>query len=201
MTRTLTALTLACSAGIAAAGITAIDEFAGEAYETFEGIATPGTYPGPLAIFGGFATVDDSLAHVIPIAFNWTGPSGIVLPYGGNLMGGSVAGTTIFEFSESVSDFGGYFNTVSPVAGGSAVFYDDEGGIVTTLNFDITPIEWTWLGWHSDEGVKRIELTGNAGPGFGFQFDNLTYNAVPSPAGVALLALGGASWSRRRRTV
>lgn len=191
---------LALGVSGAAAGVTAVGEFAGDAYETFEGIAAPGTYPGPLSILNGAATVQDILTGMVPITFVWNGPSGEVLPYNGNLFAGTIAGTTRFEFAEGVSSFGGYFNTVSFAQGGSAVFYDMQGAEIESMSFDLTPTNWTWLGWSSDVAIGRIELTGAAGDGFGFQFDDLTYTAVPSPAGlsVGLLALAGAAGRRRR---
>ena len=189
---------LALGAG-ARADVVATGEFAGQDYETFEAVGTPGGYPGAMPIFGGAATVADSLANTVVIAFNWFGPAGEVLPYGGNLMGGTPAGTTVFTFDEAVTDFGGYFNTVADVGGGSAVFRDEDGFAVATLSFDLTPTEWTWLGWHSDAGFTTVELTGNAGGGFGFQFDNLTYNSVPGPGAGAFVAIAGLCAARRRR--
>lgn len=198
MLRTAVVLTLVCTAP-ALAGVTATGPFNGQAYETFEGVASPGGYPGPLAIFGGAATLDDSLSHTVVIAFNWFGPSGEVLPYAGNLMGGIPAGTAIFNFANPIMAFGGYMNTVGLVGGGTAVFRDADGSIIDTVAFDGSPVTWTWAGWTSDVAFSTVELTGANGPGFGFQFDNLTYSAVPAPGAVALLGLGALGATRRRR--
>lgn len=184
--------------GSAAGGVTAIGEFAGEIYETFENVAFPGSLPGPAPIFGGAVTVNDSLANILVVAFNWIGPSGEVLPYNGNLMGGVPAGAAIFEFSTAVSRFGGYFNTVGPIGGGTAVFYDASGAQIGTTAFSSTPTEWFWLGWESDVGIARIEVLGGV-QGFGFQFDDLTLNYVPTPGVCGVLGAGACLLGRRRR--
>lgn len=185
-------------AGSATGGVSAIGEFAGEAYETFENVAFPSSIPGPAPIFGGAVTVNDSLANILVVAFNWWGPSGEVLPYNGNLMGGVPAGAAIFEFSTAVTRFGGFFNTVSSVGGGTALFFDASGAQIGSSDFGSNPTEWTWLGWESDVGISRIEI---AGPmqGFGFQFDDLTLNYVPTPGSAAVLAAGACVLGRRRR--
>ncbi len=190
--------TAAAMTTAALADVTAIGAFAGEAYETFEAIGSPAGYPGPLGIFGGNATLNDSLANTVVIAFNWMGPAGEIIPLNGNLMGGVPAGAAVFEFSTAVTDFGGYISTVAAVGGGTAVFWDAEGAQIGSMSFDATPADWTWIGWHSDTGISRIELTGNV-PGFGFQFDDLTLNYVPAPASAGLLALAAGALARRRR--
>ncbi len=197
MYRTI-AVVLALASGSALADVTAVGPFNGDAYETFEGIDLPGGYPGPLGIFNGAATLDDSLAHTVVIAFSWWGPAGELFPYAGNLMGGVPAGTAIFQFADPIMRFGGYFNTVGLVGGGTAVFRDASGAVVDTVAFDAGPIDWTWAGWMSDTAFTTIELTGNNGPGFGFQFDNLTYSTIPAPASLVLLG-AAASCVRRRR--
>lgn len=194
------AIFAACAAVVSAqADVTAIGEFSGEAFETFENVAPPGTYPAPFAIFEGNVTVDDSLAHIFPITFIWSGPSGEVLPFDGNLFGGTVAGTAIFEFGTAVTHFGGWINTVSPVGGGTVVFKDASGAVIDTVTLTNNPVEWTWFGWQSDVAISTIEMTGTAGPGFGFLFDNLTLNYVPAPTTLGLLGLGAAGALRRRR--
>jgi hypothetical protein len=194
----LSGLVAAGLAGPALGDVAGVGEFAGEAYETFENVIFPGSVPGPAPIFDGAVTVNDSLANILVVAFNWFGPSGEVLPYNGNLMGGVPAGTAIFDFSTAVSRFGGYFNTVGPVGGGTAVFYDAEGVQIGSTSFGSTPTEWTWLGWESDVGIGRIEITGPV-QGFGFQFDDLTLNFVPTPGTAAVLAAGACVLGRRRR--
>jgi hypothetical protein len=195
---TTAACAVAAAIGPACAGISAVGEFAGELYETFEGIATPGGQPGPMPIFGGAGTLNDSLANTVIIAFNWNGPSGTVLPYNGNLMGGLPAGVAVFEFDTAVTDFGGYINTVGPVGGGSASFWDEAGNLIDTVSFAGGPVEWTWIGWTSDVGISRIELSGPV-PGFGFQLDDLTINQVPAPGGAAVVGVGALIAGRRRR--
>ena len=111
-------------AGVAMADITPVGEFMGDMTEGFENVLPPGGYAGPIDIFEGNVSMDDTLAHFVVISFIWSGPGGEVLPYNGNLFGGTVAGSTLFTFDTPVSDFGGYFTTVGAVPGGSVVFRD-----------------------------------------------------------------------------
>jgi hypothetical protein len=197
-TMVISALAAGVLAGPVLGDVVAVGEFAGEAYETFENVIFPGSVPGPAPIFGGDVTVNDSLANILVVAFNWNGPSGTVLPYNGNLMGGVPAGAAVFDFSTAVTRFGGYFNTVGPVGGGTAVFYDADGMQIGSTTFGGTPAEWAWLGWESDVGIGRVEITGPV-QGFGFQFDDLTLNYVPMPGTAAVLAAGACVLGRRRR--
>ena len=197
--QTAALLVLAGGAGSVAADVNAIGEFFGDAFETFENVATPGAHPGPLDVFGGGATLDDSVAHTIVIAFNFVGPSGEVLPLGGNLFGASLAGGAVYEFDTELHRFGGYVNTVGINGGGTAVFRDGEGEVVDIVSFTSTALEWTWIGWESDEAFTSVELTGANGPGFGLLFDNMTVSYVPAPPAAGVLAMGLLAGARRRR--
>lgn len=183
----------------ALASVTSTDEFVGEIYETFESVAFPGGYPGPMTLFGGAGTLTDLLSNTVVIAQNWTGPSGVVLPFNGNLMGGTPTSPVAFEFETAVTHFGGYFNTVAPEGGGTATFWDADGNEMGSLSFSVTPIEWTWVGWQSDVGIARIELMGASGPGWGFQYDDLAIRLVPAPGTGVLAAMGLLAAGRRRR--
>lgn len=189
----------AAVAAHATGDVTAVGEFAGDLYETFENVAGPGGYPNPLGLFGGEVTLSDLLTNTVVIAQNWNGPSGTVLPYNGNLMGGTPGGPALFEFVTPVTHFGGYFNTVAPAGGGTAIFRDADGNELATLSFDTTPIEWAWVGWQSDVGIAQIELMGASGQGFGFQYDDLTIRQVPAPGPAGLIAAGLVALGRGRR--
>ncbi|MBK7406023.1 MAG: hypothetical protein IPJ41_15770 [Phycisphaerales bacterium] len=167
--------------------------------ETFENVLPPGGYPGPIDIFGGEASMDDTLAHTVVIAFTWSGPGGDVLPYDGNLFGGTVAGSTIFTFDNPIADFGGFFTTVGSQPGGSVVFRDAAGGLIDTVNATIEPTVWGWQGWHSTTPISSVEVIGANVPGVSVQYDDLQINAVPAPGALTLGACALGLVSRRRR--
>lgn len=183
----------------ASAGIVAIDEFSGDMFEGFEGIAPPGAY-SPVPLFEGNATMIDSLANIGVISFIWSGPGGTVGPYNGNLFGGTPAGSTLFAFSTPILRFGGYMTTVSDIADGTIIFRDTEGVVIDSLPLTATPVTWGWQGWESDVPIGGIEVVQN-GP-FGnrpMQYDDLRIAFVPEPASAGLLAAGIALLAFRRR--
>ncbi len=182
----------------ASAAVTPIGEFTGEKFEGFENIYPPGGYPGPIPIFNGFATMDDTLAHFCVIAYIWSGQGGEVYPYDGNLFGGTVAGSTLFQFSEPVKQFGGFFTTVGPLPGGEVKFRDAGGNLLADLAIDVTPTVWGWQGWLSDTPIASIEVIGANVPSASMQYDDLQVSVVPEPAALGLLALGAAFVMRRR---
>jgi hypothetical protein len=178
----LAAVGFACPAS---ADVVPVPEFVGDLSEGMEGVAPPGGQPGPVTIFGGAATVDDSLAHFIVITFTWTGwgpdeqigtkDDVVVEPHNGNLFGGAVAGSVVYAFNPPVAQFGGYFTTVGNASGGTAVFRDDAGAQIGSLPMTIVPGEWIWQGWSSDVPIATVEITTNNPPGqFSAQFDDMT---------------------------
>jgi hypothetical protein len=188
------------AAGMASAGVTPVGEFTGDLSEGFENIFPPGGYPGPIPLFGGEATMDDTLAHFCVIAFVWSNPNlGEVFPYNGNLMGGTVAGSTIFEFQTPVKSFGGFLTTVGFDPGGSVVFRDVQGATIDTLSATIEPLLWTWQGWTSDVPIGSIEVIGAGVPGFSTIYDDLQVSFVPAPGSLGALIVGVGLASRRRR--
>jgi hypothetical protein len=201
MSRLLASSALAALLGLstANAGIIAVDEFSGDMFEGFEGIAPPGSY-SPVPLFEGNATMIDSLANIGVIAYVWSGPGGMVGPYNGNLFGGTPAGSTLFGFSTPILRFGGYMTTVSDIADGTIVFRDSEGGVIDSLPVTAAPVTWGWQGWESDVPISSIEVVHN-GP-FGnrpMQYDDLRITFVPEPAACLLLAAGAALALRRRQ--
>jgi len=183
----------------ASADVVPVGEFAGEMWEGFENIGTPGSY-SPLPIFEGNGSMIDSLANMAVIAYNWYGPAGEVLPYNGNYMGGTPAGSTLFDFSTPILAFGGQFNTVSDVADGTIKFFDVEGALLEELTYNVTPATWGWQGWVSDTPIGGIEVI-KSGP-FGnmpMEYDDLQVNFVPEPGAICLVAVGVGMLLRRRR--
>lgn len=190
---------VAMGASAASADVTPIGEFTGQQREGFEGILPPGGYSGPLSIFGGEATMRDTLADVCVIALSWWGPGGEVLPYNGNLMGGTVAGPTLFEFQTPVLQFGGFFATVGELPGGTVIFRDQAGAEIATLSLSVQPGMWGWQGWSSDVPISSIEVIGANVPAVSMQYDELQVNFVPAPGAAGLLAAGAMVLARRRR--
>lgn len=193
----LVVLAAAASAATASAGVTAVPEFVGERSEFFE-TGNPGTFPGPMPIFQGTATMDDSLAHIAVVAFNWFGPAGTILPQRGALFGGTVAGATLFEFSTPQRMFGGYMNTVGLQPGGTINFRDGSGGLVGSAQLGVQPVTWLWQGWMTDAPFTSIEVIGAGVPGISLQYDSLQVSTLPAPASAVLLGLAGLATLRRR---
>jgi hypothetical protein len=174
-----------------------VGPFTGDITEGFENIYAPGSYP-VVPVFDGLAEMTDSLANIGVITNVWNGPGGTVYPYNGNLMGGTPAGSTLFDFSTPVMQFGGYLSTVSDVSDGTITFRDERGGVIGSLPYSVTPTIWAWQGWSSDTPIKSIEVTGN-GP-FGnrpMQYDDLQV-IVPEPGTLGLLIIGAGLLRRRR---
>lgn len=62
------------------------------------------------------------------------------------------------------------------------------------------PSQISFFGFVSDaKDIASVVIGNNNGP-FGFDFDNFTYDIVPGPGALALLALAGIGARRRRRT-
>ena len=199
MSRLLSAAFVCCAVSMASASVVPVGEFTGQMFEGFENVLPPGGYPGPISLFNGNVTMDDTLAHTCVISYVWQGPGGVVYPYDGNLFGGTVAGSTLFGFPTPVTDFGGFFTTVGASSGGTVVFRDAHGGLLDTLPLNVDPIVWAWQGWHSDVPIGSIEVVGANIPMASTQYDDLVLNQVPEPAAFGLLALGAAFILGRRR--
>ena len=189
-------------APLALASVTTIGEFTGDASENFENIAAPGGIPGPVEIFGGAGTVNDPLANTLVIATTVSSSDTdheTFFPHGGFLMGLVPTGVVIFEFDQAVSQFGGFFGSAAFQSGGTAVFRDEAGQVIDTLDFSTTAMEWGWHGWQSETGISSIEITASALSSAPFVFDDLQMTLIPAPGAVAVFALGGLFTQRRRR--
>lgn len=188
-------------APLAVASVSTTGEFTGDASENFENIAAPGGLPGPVAIFGGAGTVNDPLANTLVIATTVSSSDTDhenFFPHGGFLMGLVPTGTVLFEFDQPVSQFGGFFGSAALQSGGFAVFRDESGQVIDTLDFSLTAMEWGWHGWQSEVGISSIEIMGSDLSTAPFVFDDLQMTLIPAPGAVAVLALGGL-FARRRR--
>ncbi len=197
----LTAAALVAHVGAASASITPVGEFVGEAWETFELIGPIGTTPGPASILNGTATLYDSLANTLMIAnslYSFVTETQI-LPWNGNLMGGSLTGFMTIEFDIPVVQFGGYFGTADIHNGGTINFYDANNQFIGADAFPLDLGQWVWKGWSSTTPIGRIEIYADETPNPPFVMDDFQVNYVPAPGPVAMLALAGLAAARRRR--
>jgi hypothetical protein len=183
------------------ANVTPVPEFTGNLWEGFETIGPIGGYPGPINIYGGQGTFDDTIAHFIQIAVSlYSFPNDTyIFPYDGNIMGGAVTGWATFGFSAPVTDFGSYIGTADVISGGSVIFKDELGQTIYSEPLTINLGEWAWHGWHSDVPFSSVEIRGAAQIGAGpTVFDDVTAITVPEPTTLALAAVGLALSLRRR---
>lgn len=197
--RSLLIAFVAIGVGTASATVVPIGEFTGDMFEGFEGLGSPGSYPGPMDIAGGQAGMDDDLAHSFMIAYSLY--SGItqesIYPYNGNLMGGSPTGWCSITFDTPVTDFGSYIGTVNELSGTTVTFKDVEDTVIDSLAITVQHPLWTWFGWHSDTPIARIEFKADATPGNPIVFDDVRA-CVPEPAALSLLLIGVGLGLRRR---
>jgi len=185
----------------AAAGITTIDPFFGDAFETFELIGPPGSVFGDVPIFNGKATITDELANQVIAAANLTSflTDETIFAYNGNFMGGFPTGWAVINFNQGATDFGGYFGTADILSGGNISFFDENNQLIETLSLDIPLNEWTWYGYSSDEAFHSVVIHGGSNPSSPIVLDDLQVNFVPAPGALALLGIAGITSTRRRR--
>lgn len=126
--------------------------------------------------------------------------SGYLVTSGVAIAGGAPAS---FTGSRSIGSRNASLQTPSPLGGGALIAVYDDGAEVGSLI--VNPVFFpgeagTWFDITTGGGMVFDEVRFL---GFGFSpasyVDNLTWNAVPAPGSVALLGLGGAFASRRRR--
>ena len=196
--------TLIVAAGLAShahAGVSAIDPFFGDHFETFELIGPPGSVFGQVPIFDGHATITDELANQVIAAISLTSflTDETIFSYNGNFMGGLPTGWAVIEFDQGATDFGGYFGTADILNGGNISFFNDEDELIETVSMDIPLNDWTWFGFHSDEAFSKVVIHGSASPASPIVLDDLQVNFIPAPSALALIGLGGLVGTRRRR--
>ena len=169
-------------------------------FEGFESLGTPGGHAGPFPILDGAATFNDMLANQLMIAISLYSAltETYVYPYNGNLMGGSVTGWAVIDFTTPVTQFGGYLGTADDLSGGTVTFKDEFGATLDTQSLALTLGQWGWYGWQSDVPIGSIEIKGASTPGLGVTYDDLQLT-VPEPASLSLLALGAAALLGTRR--
>jgi hypothetical protein len=167
---------VAAMVGAAHADVVPIGPFTGSAQENFEDLASPGGYPGPYAIFGGAATINDSLAQTFVIATNvasaetnWVN----FFPHNGFLMGLIPTGWTVFEFNPPVNRFGGYIGTSAIPPGGTVTFRDASGAVIGSLPIAVASMQWEWHGWQSDVPIAKVEIVADPVPGRPLVFDDM----------------------------
>lgn len=180
----LAAVAIAASpAAIAIAEVTPIDPFTGEAFETFEAIAPPGGVPGPVDIFGGQGTANDTLANTLVIAANLISfvTEEEIFAWNGNFMGLYPTGWTTYTFDQPAYSFGGYIGTADELTGGTARFYDESGALIEQLDFNLPLNDWAWYGWTSDVPFSKVEFQGDATPGKPVVYDDLQVSFTPPP--------------------
>jgi|GEM_PF-1589276 len=201
-----TATTLICT--IAAAGlhanadVVATGQFVGDYSENFENIAPLGMTPGPASTFADHCVTGDIFAGGVMIANNLTSflTETSILPFNGNLMGGSVTGKMSFDFDAPMHAFGGMIGTADILTESYAVFIDDDGFTIDTVDFTLGgPGEWNWFGWTSDAAFTRVEIHAAPNPGLPIVFDDMQVSAVPAPTTASIIALTGLAATCRRR--
>ena len=198
------ALGLLAHAPAAHADITPIPPFAGTFSDDF------GSYPfsahATLDIMGGFATITRlNPAGSIKIEFSSQLGDDLVQHRSPDRMMGQLS-TLEWVFDEPVSHFGGWWENNSRFDDAVVEFYDAGGSLIGTLNATVPQDAqaWTWNGWQSDVGIKRIVTIGNDVEflnGFIWYEDVQAIAAVPEPAGLAAVGALGLILLRRRRTV
>ena len=153
---------------------------------------------------GGFATITRLDAEgSIKIEFSSQLGSDLVTHRSPDRMMGQLS-VLEWVFDQPVSHFGGWWENNSRFDHANVEFFNASGGLIDTLEASVPKAAqaWTWNGWQSDTGIKRIVVTGNDTEflsGFIWYEDVQAIAAVPEPAGLAIFGAMGAILLRRRR--
>lgn len=178
--------------------ITAVGPFTGTLSEGFEGL--PSGFLSQHSVFGGAGVWQSS--SFVHVTGGWVFFS-TIHPHSGRLFGGA-GSVSEYVFDVPAQAFGGYFGTNSDADDGVARFFDVDDNLI-----GVRPItapkggSWTWNGWVTSVGFKRIEIEGNSiiGSGGHLQMDDMEYNPVPEGSTLVLVgaALVALAWRRRTR--
>jgi len=181
LTRTCLLSGLSLAFGSSAFGqITPITPFTGDVSEGMESVFPRQSIQNQYTVFGDAAIVrrvgggDQDGLHV---AAFWLFVN-FMLPRSGSYFMGGVACNAEYEFTAPMSRFGGYFGTVSDIAGATATFYDADGNQIGQPQAIQAPVSsWAWDGWESTTPVKRIRIVAsNSHNGF-IMMDDLEITA------------------------
>lgn len=101
-------------------------------------------------------------------------------------------------FGPGVSSFGGYFADVFVSSDTTFSFYDQQNNLLATSTKDFQSLagEMIWAGFTSDTLLGRVRISGDETAIDGLVIGS---NKVPEPGTIALLGLGLAALSWRRR--
>ncbi|RYG33404.1 PEP-CTERM sorting domain-containing protein [bacterium] len=210
MIRSLLLVTsLAAISASASAQLASVSPFTGDLSEDFDSYST-GAYDAGLSIMGGAATVTslDGDANYVWYSGGWflvdkgnaSSRSGEQF-YGLNKRRAQGSYSTV-SFADAVSSFGGYFNvayepSIAPSNLLSLTFFDVDGfQIGATQDVAMaSDLSYTWVGFSSTQPIGSVRIEGDYFVGD----DYVATNAVPEPASMAALGLGGLALLRRRR--
>ncbi|HWA28701.1 MAG TPA: VPDSG-CTERM sorting domain-containing protein [Lacunisphaera sp.] len=178
-----------------ASAITVTGPFVGTLQEDFESV-TPVYHVPSVTVMGGELTISSPSSLVGVYQGGWgLGDKGS-LNAGSTTIGFGNDGnsaTYSFNFTNAVTDFGGYWNTAWIGSSLDLAFYDAGNNLLGTDSW-ITPNNniLNWRGWSSSVGIARIDvLPGNHLSNESIAFDNLQANVAAAPDSGATAALLG----------
>lgn len=198
------AIALLGASAAANADITIIQSASGTSYGTtlvFDEIGGPTGVVAPDA-WAGIGVAEMQAGDSVPFVGDASGTHPWIND--GNSFLGNFG--VFMTFDSDITNFSGQFwdpsGSPGPFGGGMGVFVYNDG--VEVANNFVTPA-WgglgdTWFDISVTDGMVFDEIRVL---GFGFgpttYADNLSWNAVPTPSGLALLTIAGVASTRRRR--
>ncbi len=130
-------------------------------------------------------------------------------PHSGTHFIGSTSGPVVYDFSEPIFAFGGFFSTNTNAPDATAEFFSATGDLLATIDMSIPTAlsidsaisPWTWNGVASTEPFASVRISGNYSQGGFVMMDDIQISStpLPTPGSLATAALAGLSMSRRRR--